>query len=65
MARAASSLIRVRERIAALYKRILIRRPHNEELDLASTYLGTQPTDAQWIQFAQVLLLSNEFFFCD
>ena len=60
-----AELLDVRERIAALYKRILIRRPQNEELDLARTYLGTQPTEAQWIQFAQVLLLSNEFFFCD
>ena len=60
-----AELLDVRKRIAALYKRILIRRPQNEELDLARAYLGTQPTEAQWIQFAQVLLLSNEFFFCD
>jgi hypothetical protein len=60
-----AELFDVRERIAALYKRILIRRPQNEELALARAYLGTSPTDVQWIQFAQVLLLSNEFFFCD
>jgi hypothetical protein len=60
-----AELLDVRDRVAALYKRILIRRPQPEELDLAGAYLGTQPTDAQWIQFAQVLLLSNEFFFCD
>jgi hypothetical protein len=57
--------IDVRARIAALYKRILIRVPQTDETDLASTYLGSAPTPAQWIQFAQVLLLSNEFFFCD
>ena len=60
-----AELLDARERIAALYKRILIRRPQNEEVDLARAYLGARPTDAQWIQFAQVLLLSNEFFFCD
>jgi hypothetical protein len=60
-----AELLDVRERVAALYKRILIRRPQPEELDLARAYLGSAPTDAQWIQFAQVLLLSNEFFFCD
>jgi hypothetical protein len=43
----------------------LIRRPQSEEINLAKAFLGVAPTTAQWIQFAQVLLLSNEFFFCD
>ena len=60
-----ADLIDVPARITALYKQILIRVPQKDETDLASTYLGTAPTPAQWIQFAQVLLLSNEFFFCD
>ena len=60
-----AELFDVRERIGALYQRILIRRPQTQEFDLARAYLGSVPTDAQWIQFAQVLRLSNEFFFCD
>ena len=54
-----------RERILAIYRRILIRQPSADELALAQRYLGTTPSDAQWAQFAQVLLLSNEFFYCD
>ena len=54
-----------RERILAIYRRILIRLPSADEFALAQRYLGEAPTDAQWVQFAQVLLLSNEFFYCD
>ena len=60
-----AELLDVSERITALYRRILIRRPQSEEINLAKAFLGVAPTTAQWIQFAQVLLLSNEFFFCD
>ncbi|MBL9200127.1 MAG: PSD1 domain-containing protein [Opitutaceae bacterium] len=60
-----AELTDVRARILALYRRILIRHPDEADLALAHRYLGAKPTEAQWIQFAQVLLLSNEFFFCD
>ena len=60
-----AELLDVSERITVLYRRILIRRPQSEEVNLAKAFLGVAPTTAQWIQFAQVLLLSNEFFFCD
>lgn len=53
------------ERIRALYRRILIRNPDAEEFALAQRYLGATPTEAAWAEFAQVLLLSNEFYFCD
>jgi hypothetical protein len=53
------------ERITALYRRILARRPDGEELALARRYLGDRPTERNWAAFAQVLLMSNEFYFCD
>ena len=52
-------------RIAALYRRIFARLPDSTELALAQSYLGATPTEPQWTQFAQALLLSNEFFYCD
>ena len=52
-------------RIAALYRRIFARLPDATELSLSLSYLGAAPTEAQWTQFAQALLLSNEFFYCD
>ncbi|WP_414662330.1 PSD1 and planctomycete cytochrome C domain-containing protein [Horticoccus sp. 23ND18S-11] len=60
-----AELLDVDARIEALYRRILIRQPDRADRALARDYLGASPTDAHWIQFAQVLLLSNEFFFCD
>ena len=52
-------------RITALYRRIFARLPDATERSLSQTYLGRTPTEAQWAQFAQALLLSNEFFYCD
>ncbi len=60
-----AELLDARARIVALYRRTLVRSPDATELTLAQRYLGTAPSEAQWAQFAQVLLLSNEFFFCD
>ena len=53
------------ERIDALYRRILIRRPSADEVALARRFLGTAPGPAAWNQLAQALLLSNEFIYCD
>ncbi len=53
------------ERIRALYRRILLRLPDAAEFALAQTYLGPAPAETRWAEFAQVLLLSNEFYFCD
>ncbi len=59
----------VGERIDAIYRRVLSRKPDAEELALAAAYLGAAPLDptaAQpWANFVQGLLLSNEFTFCD
>jgi hypothetical protein len=60
-----AELLDANARIAALYRRILVRHPDATELSLSQTYLGATPTEAQWAQFAQALLLSNEFFYCD
>ena len=60
-----AEMLDVGERINAIYRRILIRLPDRDEIALARRYLGETPTEAQWAQFAQVLLLSNEFFYCD
>jgi hypothetical protein len=53
------------ERVAALYRRILTRLPDANEFGFAQRFLGDAPTEAQWTQFTQVLLLSNEFSYCD
>jgi hypothetical protein len=52
-------------RITALYRRILVRSPDATERSLAQAFLGPAPSESQWIQFAQALLLSNEFAYCD
>jgi hypothetical protein len=60
-----AELLDPRARIGAIYRRILVRAPDAEELALAQRYLGAAPSEVQWAQFAQALLLSNEFFYCD
>jgi hypothetical protein len=60
-----AELLDVRARVTAIYRRILVRLPEAAETDLALNYLGPTPTDSQWTQFAQALLLSNEFLYCD
>lgn len=60
-----AELLEATERIHAIYRRILIRRPDADELALAQRHLGAAPTEAHWAQFAQALLFSNEFFYCD
>jgi len=56
------------ERVEALYKLALGRRPTTAESELAVGFVGTEETKAAfgpWEQLAQVLLLSNEFAFVD
>ena len=60
-----AELLEPAARIAALYRRIFARLPDATERSLSQSYLGPTPTNAQWAQFAQALLLSNEFFYCD
>lgn len=60
-----AELIDARERIDALYRRILVRLPDPEEVSLALTYVGANPDENRWASLAQALLMSNEFYFCD
>jgi hypothetical protein len=53
------------ERVEALYRRVLWRKPSVEEAALAAAFLGVAPDPAAWSRFTQVLLLSNEFSYCD
>jgi len=53
------------DRIAAMYRRVLSRQPAAEEVLLARQYLGETPTAEQWTDFVHVLLMSNEFIYCD
>jgi hypothetical protein len=59
------------DRIEALYQTVFGRRPEEAETDLAEHFLtevSTHKDDSKldsWEQYAQVLLLSNEFMFID
>ena len=60
-----AELIDARERIDALYRRILVRLPDPEEVSLALNFVGANPDENRWATLAQALLMSNEFYFCD
>ena len=60
-----AELIDARERIDALYRRILVRLPDPEEVSLALNFVGANPDENRWAALAQALLMSNEFYFCD
>jgi hypothetical protein len=56
------------EKVEALYKLALGRRPTSAESELAVEFVGDEEPKAgfgRWEQLAQVLLLSNEFAFVD
>lgn len=61
VATAASETARVQQ----VYRILFARPPREPELQLAMDFLGTQPSAARWQQFAQALLLTNEFVFVD
>jgi hypothetical protein len=58
------------ERVKAIYETILAREPSEDELRLGTEFIAAcgdtegQPLSA-WEQYAQVLLMSNEFAFVD
>jgi cytochrome c553 len=60
-----AELLDARERIDALYRRILLRLPDPAEVSLALDYIGTHPDESRWASLAQALLMSNEFYFYD
>ncbi|MFM9081650.1 MAG: hypothetical protein ACKOTE_16235, partial [Opitutaceae bacterium] len=55
----------VAARAALLYRRVLWREPAADEIALAEGFLGAAPDPERWARFTQVLLLSNEFSYCE
>jgi len=55
----------VAARLALLYRRVLWRGPSADEIALAERFLGAAPDPERWARFTQVLLLSNEFSYCE
>jgi hypothetical protein len=60
-----SSLTTCDARIARMWLLAFARRPTETEKLRAAEYLGAEPTPEQWEQFAQALLMANEFVFVD
>lgn len=52
-------------KIVRLYETIFSRQPTTDEKELAAQFLGASPTAESWLQFAQALLMTNEFVFVD
>ncbi len=52
-------------RVRHLTHILFSREPTSQETRLATEFLGPQPSSAAWPQFAQALLLTNEFVFVD
>ncbi len=59
------------DRVESLYQAVFARRPDEAEIDLADRFVQQAATHQDesklnpWEQYAQVLLLSNEFLFVD
>jgi hypothetical protein len=51
-------------RLSQLYRFVLQREPTPDEVTMARNFIAGQ-TATPWEQFAQVLLLTNEFLFVD
>ncbi|MCC9603843.1 PSD1 and planctomycete cytochrome C domain-containing protein [Stieleria sp. JC731] len=63
---AASSDHSTEDQIVALYRQLLSRPPTSEEIELSSEFLcGDAASKAAWVQFAQMLLISNEMQFIE
>jgi hypothetical protein len=52
-------------RIEQLYAFIFSRKPAAEEVRLGLAFIGDDKTEAAWVRYAQVLMVSNEFAFVD
>ena len=52
------------QRIERVYQLLFARQPTSNEVAASLEFLG-QATDAEWTQYAHVLLVSNEFLFVD
>jgi hypothetical protein len=55
----------VEARVRRIYQILFARGPSSVEALLADAFLGSEPSGARWQQFAQALLLTNEFVFVD
>jgi cytochrome c553 len=55
----------LKERIDRLHLAIFARAPTDEERQLAIEFLGDAPGEEAWRQYAQALLMTNEFVFVD
>lgn len=53
------------DKISRLYERVLARQPDPLELELGTQYLGVDATPERLLNFAQALLMTNEFLFVD
>jgi hypothetical protein len=60
-----TALVSMEDRVDALFRTAYCRRPTERELAYASLFLGSRPTSEMWTEFAQALLMSNEFVFVD
>ncbi len=48
-----------------IYRTVLARSPTSDELELSLQFLGNEPTQTDWTELVQALLMSNEFAFVD
>jgi hypothetical protein len=53
------------QRVRAMYEILFGRPPSSEELELASIFLTGDNPDERWLEYAQVLLASNELLMLD
>jgi hypothetical protein len=53
------------EKVTRLYETIFARQPTDDEKQLAAQFLGDAPSAESWQQFAQALVMTNEFVFVD
>jgi hypothetical protein len=59
------SIDAIEPRVERIYRILFARGPTGAERQLAGQFLGREPSAARWQQFAQALLLTNEFVFVD
>jgi hypothetical protein len=55
----------VSEKITSIYQLIYGRPPNSSDLTRLQNFLGNEPDPKTWAQFAQALVMANEFTFVD
>ena len=61
----AANLASTTQRVERIYQILFARSPEPAEMRLANKFLGERPALPAWKQFAQALLMTNEFVFVD